>query len=252
MSMMGSSRVRSPLANAPVGETVASFSDYTRAQKTVSALVAGEVPARDIAIVGTGLRSIERVTGRLGWGSAARTGALNGALLGILFAAIIVLSMPDAPMQLFAGVLFVGIAFGMLMSLISYSFVRRRRDYASVVQVVAETFDVTVAAASLHKARQVLQHQHTGAGGAASAAASSSGAAETEASAAPGARPADATRPAAPTTPAPAREPGRVAPTPTPEPGSGEAAPQSPAAPAGQEPPRYGERLPRAEADAGR
>ena len=248
--MMGSSRVRSPLANAPVGETVASFSDYARAQRAVSTLVTGEVPPRDIAIVGTGLRSIERVTGRLGWGSAARTGALNGALLGVLFAAIVVLSMPEAPMQLFAGVLFVGIAFGMLMSLISYSFVRRRRDYASIVQVVAETFEVTVAAASLHKARQVLQHQHAGAGGAASEAASGSGAGAAGASAAPGASSANPTQPAAPGVPehAQASRPG----APAPAPGPGEAGQQPPAAPAEQEPPRYGERLPRAEAEPGR
>jgi len=44
-----------------VGEKIASFPTYEQAQKAVSSLIAGEVPARDIAIVGSGLRSIERV-----------------------------------------------------------------------------------------------------------------------------------------------------------------------------------------------
>ena len=73
-----------------VGETVASFPTYEKAQKAVSSLIAGEVPARDIAIVGSGLRSIERITGRLGYATAARSGALNGLMLGLLFAFIFV------------------------------------------------------------------------------------------------------------------------------------------------------------------
>ncbi|TDN92496.1 hypothetical protein EV279_2017 [Microbacterium sp. BK668] len=151
--MMGG---RGPQGAAEVGQTVASFPTYEGAQKAVSSLIAAEVPARDIAIVGQGLRSIERVTGRLGYAAAARTGAINGLLLGLLFSAILVLGSPSVPIQAFVGVLFVGIAIGMLMSIIAYSFVRRRRDYASVMQVVADHYEVTVGANSIHRARQVL------------------------------------------------------------------------------------------------
>jgi len=139
----------------PIGDTVARFPDYEAAQKAVSQLIAAEVPARDIAIVGIGLRSVERVTGKLGYATAARAGAVNGLLLGMFFAAILVLGGP-LPIQAFVGVLFLGIALGMLMSIVSYSLVRRRRDYASVMQVVADHYDVTVAPASIHKARQII------------------------------------------------------------------------------------------------
>ncbi len=139
-----------------VGETVASFPSYEGAQKAVSALIAGEVPARDIAIVGQGLRSIERVTGRLGYATAARSGAVNGLLIGLFFSAILVLGSPSVPIQAFVGVLFVGVAVGMLLSIITYSFIRRRRDFASVMQVLADHYEVTVGADSLAKARQVL------------------------------------------------------------------------------------------------
>ncbi len=141
---------------ADTGETVASFPAYEAAQKAVSALIAAEIPAREIAIVGIGLRSVERVTGRLGYAVAARTGALNGLVLGVLFAAIFVLGVPSVPIQAFVGVLFLGMAFGMLLSIVSYSFVRRRRDYSSVMQVVADRYEVTVAPASLERARSVL------------------------------------------------------------------------------------------------
>lgn len=156
MSMMGG---RLPQGFDQVGQTVASFSTYDGAQKAVSALIAGDVPARDIAIVGQGLRSIERITGKLGYATAARSGAVNGLLLGLLFSAIFVIGTPSPPIQLFVGVLFVGIAIGMLLSIVSFAIVRRRRDYASVVQVVADHYEVTVASTSIHRARQVLGAQ---------------------------------------------------------------------------------------------
>lgn len=156
MTMMGG---RFPRGTDEVGQTVASFPTYEAAQKSVSSLIAADVPARDIAIVGQGLRSIERVTGRLGYAAAARSGAVNGLLLGLLFSAILVIGSPSVPIQAFVGVLFVGIAIGMLLSIVTYSFVRRRRDYASVMQVVADHYEVTVASASLQRARQVLGPQ---------------------------------------------------------------------------------------------
>src|SRR5918994_6577693 len=153
MSMLGGPQVS---GSTEVGETVATFPEYEGAQKAVSALIAAEIAARDIAIVGSGLRSIERVTGKLGYATAARSGAINGVLIGLFFAAILVLGSPAVPIQAFVGVLFVGIAVGMLLSLVTYSFVRRRRDYASVVQVTADHYEVTVAARSIHRAREIL------------------------------------------------------------------------------------------------
>ncbi|GAA4351438.1 general stress protein [Microbacterium rhizosphaerae] len=154
MTMMGGS----PNA-AEAGESIASFPTYDAAQKAVSTLIAGDIPAKEIAIVGYGLRSIERVTGRLGYAAAARSGAINGVLIGLLFSAVFVLGNSSVPIQAFVGVLFVGIAVGMLFSLLTYAMVRRRRDYASVMQVVADHYDVTVRPDSIHRARQVIGAQ---------------------------------------------------------------------------------------------
>ncbi|HWT32795.1 MAG TPA: general stress protein [Microbacterium sp.] len=137
-----------------VGETVASFPVYEGAQKAVSTLISSGVPAREIAIVGSGLRSVERVTGRLGYATAARQGAMNGLLLGLIFSAIFVLG--NSTVSAFVGVMFIGIALGMLMSIVAYALMRRRRDYASVTQVMADHYDVTVMPNSINRARQVL------------------------------------------------------------------------------------------------
>ncbi|BAJ76070.1 hypothetical protein MTES_3106 [Microbacterium testaceum StLB037] len=199
-----------------VGEKVASFPTYEQAQKAVSSLIAGEVPARDIAIVGTGLRSIERITGRLGYATAARSGALNGLMIGLLFAFIFVLGQPTVQIATFLGVLLVGMALGMLLSLGTYSLIRRRRDFASVMQVSADHYDVCVAAASLHKARGVL---------------GPTGTARTVVA-----------RPSVSVDDAPPQYGERIAPgAPTPSSAARPAATTS--APADDEPPRYGERI---------
>ncbi|GGD72695.1 general stress protein [Microbacterium murale] len=155
------SMLNRPAAGTAVGETVASVRDYEAAQKTVSKLIAGEVPARDIAIVGQGVRTIERITGRLGYAAAARSGAVNGVLIGLLLSAILVIGNPDAPIQLFVGFVFIGVALGMIMSLITYAIVRRRRDFASVTQLAADHYEVTVLPTSLAKAREVVGDQRT-------------------------------------------------------------------------------------------
>ncbi|HWS51251.1 MAG TPA: general stress protein [Microbacterium sp.] len=150
------SMLNRPANSADTGEVVASMREYEAAQKTVSKLIAGEVPARDIAIVGQSVRTIERVTGKLGYAAAARSGAINGVLIGLFLSAILVLGQPEVPIQLFVGFVFIGVALGMLLSLITYAIVRRRRDFASVTQFAADHYEVTVQAASLAKARQVL------------------------------------------------------------------------------------------------
>lgn len=155
---------RVPPGREAVGDTVAAFPSYEAAQKAVSSLISAEVPARDIAIVGQGLRSIERITGRLGYATAARSGAVNGLLLGLLMSFIFVLGQPNVSVAVFLGVLLIGVAIGMLLSLVTYAIVRRRRDFASVMQVVADQYEVCVLPTSIHKAREVLGPVTTNAG----------------------------------------------------------------------------------------
>ncbi|MTE22886.1 general stress protein [Microbacterium sp. ZXX196] len=151
MTMMNA-RGRTP----EVGETVATFTTYEGAQKAVSMLIENSVPARDIAIVGTALRSVEKVTGRLGWAQSAWQGALNGVMLGLLFAAFTVIWVPDVPLATMGGVILIGVGLGMLFRLLSYSIVRRRRDFASVMTVAADHYEVAVSAPQVAESRRLL------------------------------------------------------------------------------------------------
>lgn len=145
-----------PADSRDEGEIVASTRDYEGAQKTVSKLIAQEVPARDIAIIGQSVRTVERITGRLGYAAAARSGAINGVLIGLFLSAILVIGNPEVPIQLFVGFVFIGVALGMLLSLVTYAIVRRRRDFASVTQFAADHYEVRVQTTSLAKARLAL------------------------------------------------------------------------------------------------
>src|SRR5690606_22133762 len=136
-------------SNTDLGESVFEASAYEPAQKTVSALIAGEVPAKHITIVGVGVRTVERVTGRLGYATAARSGAINGVLIGLFLAAVLVLTTPEAAIQLFVGFVLIGVAIGMVFSLLSFLMVRRRRDYASMTQLLADRYEVRVIGESL-------------------------------------------------------------------------------------------------------
>lgn len=151
MSMMNMT-----LPTPEVGETVATYSKYEGAQRAVSKLIEKEIPARDIAIVGKGLRSVEKVTGKLGWGRAAWQGALNGLLFGMLISAFAVIWVPEAGIAMIGGVLLIGVAFGMAMRILNYSLVRRRRDYASMMAITAERYEVTVAGTYTAKSREIL------------------------------------------------------------------------------------------------
>ena len=70
----------SPISTA--WNTVARFDDYETAQRAVDHLSDDGFPVEKLDIVGSDLRLIERVTGRITNGRAAAAGALSGMWMG--------------------------------------------------------------------------------------------------------------------------------------------------------------------------
>jgi hypothetical protein len=54
------------------------------------------------------------------------------------------------------GAIIIGLGFGAIFGIVSYSITRRRRDFTSVMQVIATSYSVVVEPDSLHRARNVL------------------------------------------------------------------------------------------------
>jgi hypothetical protein len=144
--------------------TVASYSKYRDAEKAVDWLSDQGFAVEGSAIVGSGLRSVEHVTGRMTAGRAALLGAGEGALMGSLFALLfgIFFSGPDfAGLLLYA--LVVGAMFGALLGA-SVHYVRSggRRDFASATDIEADRYDVQVDGTVADEAKRLLDAMPSG------------------------------------------------------------------------------------------
>lgn len=143
----------------PRGDTIASFETYHEAQRAVDVLAQGEFPVKNISIIGTDLKSVERVTGKLSYGRAAGAGAMSGAWLGLFFGLLLVIVNPASSLLFVGAAVLIGAAFGMLFTMVSYSFNRRRRDFTSVMQVIATRYALIAPPDVAHRARNLLERQ---------------------------------------------------------------------------------------------
>ncbi|RZS65780.1 hypothetical protein EV187_1482 [Agromyces ramosus] len=141
----------------PKGETVASFETYPEAQAAVDKLAKAAFPVKELAIVGTDLTSVERITGTLSWGRAAGAGALSGAWFGTFLGLLFFIFAPTgASFGILISAVLIGAGFGMIFSVVSYSVNRRRRDFTSVNQVLATRYAIIAESAHVDRARSVL------------------------------------------------------------------------------------------------
>ncbi|PSL39905.1 hypothetical protein CLV49_3560 [Labedella gwakjiensis] len=164
MSIPQNGQRRGPVIGIPSGETVASFDDYAGAQAAVDKLAAADFPVRRASIVGSDLKSVERITGRMSYGRAAAAGALSGAWLGLFFGLLLVIVSPESGFVFVGAAALIGAAFGMLFNVVTYTARRRRRDFSSIAQIVASSYSVIVEVELANKARNILGVSATSSG----------------------------------------------------------------------------------------
>lgn len=133
------------------------FERYDDAQRAVDYLSDEEFPVQNCMIVGTDLRQVERVTGRLSTGRVAAGGLLSGIWLGLFVGLIFALfaSSGDAFTTVLACVGY-GAVFGLVWALIGYALTRGRRDFTSVSQVVATRYELLTEHKYAEQARSLL------------------------------------------------------------------------------------------------
>ena len=139
----------------PQGEEVASFATYPEAQRAVDALSDQGFPVQHLAIIGTDLRQVERITGRMSWGRAAMSGAMSGLWIGVFFGLIMSVAGSSGPRLSFWACVLLGVLWGIVFQLFSYALTRGRRDFTSISQVVASRYSI-IAAREVHEATQAL------------------------------------------------------------------------------------------------
>ena len=137
-------------------QSLAVYDDYAAAQKSVDYLSDQEFAVDQLMIVGTDLKRIERITGRLTWGRIAVGGLLSGLWLGGFVGLIFALFTSANTLQVLLSTAFFGAVFGLVWSLIGYAATRGQRDFSSVTQVVATRYEILVEHKHAARARELL------------------------------------------------------------------------------------------------
>lgn len=133
------------------------YDSYPDAQQAVDYLSDNEFPVKDVLIVGTDLRQMERVTGRLTRGRVIGAGALSGAWLGFFIGVIFALFDKDGfPLEAVLGTVLFGVVFGSVWALAGYAMTRGQRDFTSVSQVVATKYEVLTEHKHVVRGRELL------------------------------------------------------------------------------------------------
>lgn len=141
MSNFGAPRVPA-LPTPPSGEEVACYATYAEAQRAVDYLADHAFPVRQVTIVGTDLRMVERITGRLTYARVAMAGAASGAWFGLFVGLLLGLFSTSGLTATVLPALMIGAAFGLLFGVVSYAATGGKRDFTSSSQVVASSYAV--------------------------------------------------------------------------------------------------------------
>ncbi|WP_241724384.1 general stress protein [Dietzia sp. E1] len=131
--------------------------DYSVAQEIVDRLSDRGFPVERVRIVGSGLRSIEQVTGRMTTGKAAGRGALAGLWFGLLLAILFLILAPLASfLWILVWSLGFGALWGALFGAIGHASTGGRRDFSSVQTMEADSYDVLVESTHLDEAVRLI------------------------------------------------------------------------------------------------
>jgi hypothetical protein len=137
-------------------QSLAVYDDYASAQKTVDFLSDNEFPVQHLMIVGTDLKRVERITGRLTWGRVAVGGILSGLWLGLFIGLIFSFFVDENVLAMILSTVLLGAVFGLVWALIGYALTRGQRDFSSITQVVATRYEVLVEHKVAADARELL------------------------------------------------------------------------------------------------
>lgn len=145
----------------PQGEVVGNFKQYQDALAFVDSLIKSDFPAGSIAIVGSDLRTVERVRGKINYARLALAGATTGAWVGLAFNFIFGSGLDTTTeaaqtATISSGIssVIIGAGVGMLLNVVRYSITKNKRSFVSQSSVVAAKYQVQVPAVLADRARE--------------------------------------------------------------------------------------------------
>ena len=149
------------LAELPRGTvTVARFADYASAQQAVDYLSDNGFPVQRSAIIGTDLRLVENVLGRLTVGRAFVAGLASGAWFGLFVGFLFTLFSSSSWIGILLASVLVGALWGGIFGALSHALTRGQRDFTSRSSLQAGEYAVTVDAEVADEARVLVTRQN--------------------------------------------------------------------------------------------
>ncbi len=137
--------------------TVTSYDDYAAAQRAVDRLSDDGFPVEHLDIIGSDLRLVERVTGRLTKARAAAAGAASGAWFGLLIGLLLSIFTTGPWWGLLVVGAVIGAVWGTLFGFLGHAATHGARDFASARTLAAMRYDLVARDGYLDAARSGLQ-----------------------------------------------------------------------------------------------
>lgn len=145
-------------SDIPRGQVIGSYDTYLEAQRAVDFLSDKEFPVQHVSIVGSDLRMVENVLGRLTRGRAAAAGAASGAWFGLFVGVLLSVFADDGTnvLWLIVSAIIYGAVFGAVFGFVGHAMSGGRRDFTSRSKIVASSYEVRCTWAEADRAREVL------------------------------------------------------------------------------------------------
>jgi hypothetical protein len=145
------------------GDPLLTTNSYESAVAAVDALADARFPVERVTIIGHGISTVEKVTGRYGYvralGSGALTGAVVGLLFGLLFDWLGALEPSTGWGGLALGGLIYGAVVGGLIGVVLHGVMGgERRDFVSARSLQADRYEVLIAGGDRGEADRILRH----------------------------------------------------------------------------------------------
>lgn len=146
-----------PLFKLEYPQSIGVYTSYADAQKAVDSLADQNFPVANIAIVGTDLKLIERVTGRKTWGTVINRGLANGLSTALMITLILFLIEPGRDLlMLIIEAMAIGMLIGVGFAALGHKLTGGQRDFTSITQTVPGKFEILCEHKVAQQARQLL------------------------------------------------------------------------------------------------
>lgn len=140
-------------------EVISTYDSLLAAHHAVDVLADAGYDVRELAIVGHGLTTVERIAGKLSYGRVAISGAFSGIYFGAGISLVAVLAgfvQSGNMLNTLLACMLIGVGIGVLLAVANHAMNRNRRSFTSFGGMRAARYDLKAPRGQIAAARQIL------------------------------------------------------------------------------------------------